>query len=103
TGGILFGGTDLTANGASQNIAALFIGLAAYAVLLFVLAYSLAIWNTGATIIYCLLVRKKDDKDLLAEKESDELITEEAASPQAVPEAAPAQPASSGPGSASSA
>lgn len=74
--GMFLGGNDLTAIGVGQNVGALLVGVAAYAVLLFVVGYSSAVWNTGTTIIFCLLTRKKDDKDLRQEKDTEELLAE---------------------------
>jgi hypothetical protein len=76
--GMLFGGTEsLTAITVGQNIGAVLVGVAAYVVLLFVLGYAWAIWNVGQTLIFCVLVKKKDDKDMLTEKETEDLLAEE--------------------------
>ena len=77
--GILFGAAETTAITVGQNVGAVLIGVAAYVVLIMVIAYALAVWNVGQTIIFCVLVRKKDDKNILAEKETEDLLTEEAA------------------------
>ncbi len=67
---------ELTTEGVSQNVAALLFGSAAYVVLLFVLGYGAAIWNTGMTLIFAILTKKKDGKNLLEEKETDDLLAE---------------------------
>jgi hypothetical protein len=94
--GFLLGGGDLLADGISQNIAALLVGIAAYVVLLVVAGYGLSIWHTGMTLCFCVLIRKKDDKNLLEEKDTEELLAEEE---QKLPEpaggAAPAEAAAS--------
>jgi hypothetical protein len=76
-GGVLFGGTDLAASGVGQNIGALLVGVAAYVAFLFVLGYAAAAWHTGAVIIFCVLTKKKDEKDILQEKDTEELLAEE--------------------------
>jgi hypothetical protein len=77
--GMVFGGPEnlLTAVTVGQNIGALLVGIAAYVVMLFVLGYSWAIWNVGQTLVFCVLVKKKDDKNLLTEKETEDLLSEE--------------------------
>jgi len=79
----LFGASDgtflsgeLLADGVGQNIAALLVGFAAYAVLLFVIGYGAAVWNTGMTLIFAILTKKKDGKNLFEDKEIDELLPE---------------------------
>jgi hypothetical protein len=72
---------ELTTDGVSQNIAAVLFGCAAYAVLLFVLGYGAAIWSSGMTLIYAVLTKKKDGKNLLEEKETDELLDESEPAP----------------------
>ena len=67
---------ELTTEGVSQNVAALLFGSAAYVILLFVLGYGAAIWNTGMTLIFAILTKKKDGKNLLEEKETDDLLAE---------------------------
>jgi hypothetical protein len=67
---------ELTTEGVSQNVAALLFGSAAYVIMLFVLGYGAAIWNTGMTLIFAVLTRKKDGKNLLEEKETDDLLAE---------------------------
>jgi hypothetical protein len=91
-GGMLFGGSDLAAAGASLYIAALLVGIAAYAVLLFVAGYALSIWHTGGTIMFCVLLRKKDDKDLLNEKDTDELLGDEKELPPGTAACSPGSP-----------
>ena len=40
--------------------------------------YASAIWNVGQTLVFSVLLRKKDDRNLLAEKETDDLLSEPA-------------------------
>jgi len=72
SGGALVSG-ELTAQGITQNVAALLVGVSAYVVLLIVLGYGAAVWNTGTTIAFTVLARKKDDKNLLEEREQESL------------------------------
>lgn len=74
SGSLLSG--ELTADGVTQNLAALLVGVAAHVVLLIVLGYGAAVWNTGMTISFVLLARKKDDKNLLEEREDGESLEE---------------------------
>ncbi len=52
-----------------------FLGLSFYFVAIFVLAFGMAIWASGQTLIYTVLVKIKDEKNLLERKE--EVIREE--------------------------
>ena len=72
SGGALVSG-ELTAQGITQNVAALFVGVSAYVVLLIILGYCAAVWNTGATIAFTILARKKDDNNLLEQREHETL------------------------------
>lgn len=72
--------------GWSKDVASLLIGITFYLIILFVLSYGAAVWFSGTTVIYTVLVRKKDDKNLLEVKE--EKIEE----PKAEPETKPAEP-----------
>lgn len=72
--------------GWSKDIASLLVGITFYFIILFVLSYGAAIWFSGSTIIYTVLVRKKDDKNLLEVK--DEKFEE----PKPEPESKPAAP-----------
>jgi len=49
----------------SIKIGAILFAIGLYAILFFVLAYGMSIWFTGNTLIYMILVRKKDDRNLL--------------------------------------
>jgi hypothetical protein len=88
---------ELTTDGVSQNVAAILFGSAAYIVLLFILGYGAAIWNTGMTLTLAILTRKKDGKNLLEEKETDELLTE----PEPEPPDTSLQPPATSPGESS--
>lgn len=78
--GVIYGGIDMPATfTVGQSIGAVLIGIAAYLLLAMVIGYSLSIWTVGQTISFCIMVRKKDDKNLLTEKDTEELLAEQAA------------------------
>jgi hypothetical protein len=52
------------------------IGLSLYLVIFFVAAYAMAIWASGNALIYTVLVKMKDDKNLLEKREEDEFEPE---------------------------
>ncbi len=54
------------------GIAAVVLAIVFYCLLLFVLSYGWAIWFSGQTLIYTVLVKKKDDRNLLEVKEEEE-------------------------------
>ncbi len=60
---------------ATQNWATTFggfcVGISFHLVAIFVLAYGLSIWSVGQTMIYTVLVKIKDDKNLLEVKEEE--------------------------------
>jgi hypothetical protein len=53
----------------TMTIASIILILSYYALILLVVAYGTTVWYTGATCVYLVLTKKKDDKNLLAEKE----------------------------------
>ncbi len=59
----------------TQNWATAFgsfcLGISFYIVTFFVLAYGIAVWGAGQTMIYTTLVKIKDDKNLLEVKEEE--------------------------------
>jgi hypothetical protein len=63
--------------GWSRDVASILVGITFYLIILFVLSYGEAVWFSGYTVIYTVLVRKKDDKNLLEVKEEKEEKTEE--------------------------
>ncbi len=66
--------------GWSKDIASLLLGIVFYLIILFVLSYGCATWFAGNTVIYTVLVQKKDDKNLLEVKEEKEEPKEEVTS-----------------------
>jgi hypothetical protein len=77
-----FGPTRYAASpGWSWEIAALLGGIALYVVLLFVVSYGMAIASAGETLIYLVLYKKKDDRNLLERRDEREL-PEEAGIPE---------------------
>ncbi len=50
-------------------ISSFILGIISYLIILFVLAFKTAIWWSGNTVIFTVLVKKKDDKNLLEMKE----------------------------------
>lgn len=47
------------------------IGIAFYFIAFFVIGYGIATWGAGQTLIYTVLVKMKDDKNLLEQKEEE--------------------------------
>jgi hypothetical protein len=62
--------------GWSREIWALLGGIALYVVLLFVISYGAAIVSAGQTLIYLVLYKKKDDRNLLERRDERELADE---------------------------
>jgi len=60
-------------------IATILVALAYYLIILFVLAYGSTVWFSGALTAYLVIVKKKDDRDLLENKEENLSTTEEKA------------------------
>lgn len=58
------GGLNIT-----MLIATILVAAAYYLLVLFVVSYGATVWFTGTTCIYTVIVKKKDDKDLLEIKE----------------------------------
>lgn len=56
-------------------IASILVAIVYYLVILFVVSYGATIWFTGATCVYLVIFNKKDDRNLLEEKE-EKLTTE---------------------------
>ena len=60
----------------SIKIGSILMAVGFHAVILFVLAYGMAIWYAGNTLVYLILVRKKDDRNLLEIKDEEIEIPE---------------------------
>ena len=58
------------------NIGAFLMGLSFYVFLFAALGYALSIWGAGQTIIYTVLVKMKDERNLLEAKEQEEPVVE---------------------------
>ena len=67
--------TYVTGNGA-EAFAGWLLGLAFHVVILFVLGYAMAIMGSGNALIYTVLVKIKDDKNLLERREEEEFEPE---------------------------
>lgn len=63
--------------GWAVDISSFLCGIALYGIIGFVIAYLGATWFAGNTLIYTVLVKKKDDKNLLEVKEEEEKKEEE--------------------------
>jgi hypothetical protein len=55
----------------AEWIGGFLIGLSFYFLMFFVLAYGISIWGVGQTFIYLVLVKIKDEKNLLEKKEEE--------------------------------
>lgn len=77
--------------GWAKDIASLLLGITFYIVILFVLSYGGAIWFAGNTVIYTVLVKKKDDKNLLEVKEEREEEPKEEVKEEVKPEKKPSK------------
>ncbi|MBD3285470.1 hypothetical protein GF359_03470 [candidate division WOR-3 bacterium] len=60
----------------SVKIGAILFAIGLHAILFFVLAYGMSIWFSGNTLVYLILVRKKDDRNLLDIKDEEIEIPE---------------------------
>ncbi len=74
--GILFNPPSFSSLGWAKDISAVLIGIALYVVFFFILSYGASIWYAGNTVIYLVLVKKKDDRNLLEVKEEEFEIPE---------------------------
>jgi hypothetical protein len=70
----------------AQHISAFLVGLSLYFIGMFVVAYFYASWASGQVLIYTVLVKIKDERDLLERKEEEQI--EEVVPPAAEPEPA---------------
>ncbi|MDH5682922.1 MAG: hypothetical protein OEZ20_00410 [candidate division WOR-3 bacterium] len=59
----------------STDVGSILFGIAFYCIVLFVLSYAAATWFSGNVLIYSVLVKKKDDKNLLEKSEEERLET----------------------------
>ena len=65
-------------------IATILVAIAYYLLILFIISFGATIWFNGATVIYLIIIKKKDDRNLLELKEESITTAEEkAAEPQA--------------------
>ncbi len=55
----------------AEGIGSFLMGIGFYFIAFFVIAYGLAIWGVGQTLIYTVLVKIKDEKNLLEKKEEE--------------------------------
>ena len=56
----------------AQLVSSFCVGLALYFIMFMVLGYGIATWAAGQSLIYAVLVKYKDDRDLLKEIEEEE-------------------------------
>lgn len=73
---ILFSPPSFSALGWAKDIAAVLLGITIYVIFFFILSYGTSIWFAGNTVIYLVLVKKKDDRNLLEVKEEEFEIPE---------------------------
>lgn len=66
-------------------IASILAALAYYLIILFVVAYGSTVWFTGALAAYSVIVKKKDDRNLLEIKEENFSTAEEKAAETSAP------------------
>lgn len=79
---ILFSPFAFRASNWAMAISSVIVLLSYYVIILFVLSYPLTIFYTGLTTSFLVIYKKKDDRNLLAEKEDQFKVTE-AAKPHA--------------------
>jgi hypothetical protein len=65
-------------------LATIFVAIAYYLIILFVVAYGSTVWFTGAFTTYLVIVKKKDDRNLLETKEEKFSTAEEKAAETSV-------------------
>jgi hypothetical protein len=65
-------------------LATIFVAIAYYLIILFVVAYGSTVWFTGAFATYLVIVKKKDDRNLLETKEEKFSTAEEKAAEASV-------------------
>jgi hypothetical protein len=85
----------------SGDVSAFLLGVAFIAAVLFVVSYGLSTFSVGQSIIYVILRQKKDDQNLLEEKEIEEFPEfeeEEEGAEEPAPEPAEAEEADAGVG-----
>lgn len=64
------------APGWSGVVASLLLGICLYAAAIMVLAYSCSVWYSGCTLTFAVLVKKKDDKNLLEKPDEEQDLIE---------------------------
>ncbi len=62
----------------STGIGSILLGMCGYAIALMVLGYGLSVWFTGTVVTLAIIIRKKDDKNILENPEEEEEIIEPA-------------------------
>jgi|UniRef100_A0A7C6A906 hypothetical protein len=72
--GMLFEPSFYTRVNWAVDVGSVLFGIAFYCIALFVLSYGTATWFSGNVLIYSVLVKKKDDKNLF-EKEEEKIET----------------------------
>ncbi len=70
--GVVFYPPALTFSHIGYLIGQIFMGLTFYAIFFFILGYGLSIWFSGNVIAYTVIVKKKDNKNLLEMYEEEE-------------------------------
>ncbi len=93
--------TEYTSISWSVDVASVLVGAALYIVVLTVVAYGCSVWYSGNTLIYVVLAKKKDDKNVLEIPDDEDALIEPVVPPPApdkedpAPEA-PAKPVEEG-------
>jgi hypothetical protein len=80
----------------ANDIGSALTGLAFYVVLLLVIAFGCTVWYSGNTLVYAVLAKKKDDKNVLELPEDDEDLLEPVVDVPGKPEPEAPQPESDG-------
>ena len=78
----------------ANDIGSVLTGLAFYVVLLLVIAFGCTVWYSGNTLVYAVLAKKKDDKNVLELPEDDEDLLEPVVDVPGKPEPEAPQPES---------
>lgn len=76
----------------ANDISSAFTGMAFYVVLLLVIAFGCTVWFSGNTLVYAVLAKKKDDKNILELPEDDEDLLAPVVDVPGKPEPEPRQP-----------
>ncbi|NLI97899.1 hypothetical protein GX441_04480 [bacterium] len=73
----------------SVTVGTILLAITYHCLILFVLGFGSAIWYSGNTLVYLILVRKKDDRNLLEIKDEEVEIPEKLEAETPAPEAKP--------------